>query len=81
MNFNQGLLDSLGVGSLKLAAMVYAAREAGAAGAKLSGAGKGDCMIALVTPERRAAVASAITAAGGTVIDIPCNVEGLHIEQ
>ncbi|MDD5623827.1 MAG: mevalonate kinase [Candidatus Peribacteraceae bacterium] len=81
MNFNQGLLESLGVGSTKLSQLIFAAREAGALGAKLSGAGKGDCMIALVTPERRAAVASAITAAGGTVIDIPCNAEGLRVES
>src|SRR3989338_255096 len=47
MDLNQGLLVSLGVEGKKLADMIYAAREAGAYGAKLSGAGIGDCMIAI----------------------------------
>ena len=47
MNINQGLLDSLGVNSLELSKLIYGARQAGAIGAKLSGAGGGDCMIAL----------------------------------
>ena len=48
MNINQGLLDSLGVGIDRLSRLNSAARNAGAYGAKLSGAGGGDCMIALV---------------------------------
>src|SRR3989344_5840797 len=47
MNFNEGYLSILGVDGRKLADMIYSAREAGAYGAKLSGAGIGDCMIAL----------------------------------
>ncbi|MFC6953115.1 mevalonate kinase [Halorubellus litoreus] len=47
MNFNHGLLEALGVSSRSLDEMVWAAREAGAAGAKLTGAGGGGCIVAL----------------------------------
>ena len=47
MNFNHGLLSALGVSSRSLDAMVWAARNAGAAGAKLTGAGGGGCVVAL----------------------------------
>ncbi|MDZ7850645.1 MAG: mevalonate kinase [Halodesulfurarchaeum sp.] len=47
MNFNHGLLNALGVSSRSLDAMVWAAREAGATGAKLTGAGGGGCIVAL----------------------------------
>jgi len=43
---------------------VAAATSAGALGAKLSGAGRGGNMIALVQPEIAAAVAAALHAAG-----------------
>jgi mevalonate kinase len=47
MNFNHGLLAALGVSSRSLDSMVWAAREAGATGAKLTGAGGGGCIVAL----------------------------------
>ncbi|WP_254534751.1 mevalonate kinase [Halomarina litorea] len=47
MNFNHGLLSALGVSSRSLDAMVWAAREADALGAKLTGAGGGGCIVAL----------------------------------
>ena len=47
MNFNHGLLTALGVSSRSLDAMVWAARDAGATGAKLTGAGGGGCIVAL----------------------------------
>ena len=81
MNFNQGLLVALGVSIPKLANMIYVAREAGAYGAKLSGAGGGDCMIAIVSEEKRKAVTDAITKVGGTVIDVSPNAPSVRIEQ
>ncbi|MBI2039538.1 mevalonate kinase [Candidatus Microgenomates bacterium] len=81
MNFNEGYLSSLGVEGKKLSSMIYAAREAGAYGAKLSGAGIGDCMIALASQKSRKAVEQAINNAGGQVIDIKANVEGVRIEK
>lgn len=47
MNFNHGLLEALGVSTRSLDDMVWAARDAGAAGAKLTGAGGGGCIVAL----------------------------------
>ncbi|NJD53554.1 MAG: mevalonate kinase [Candidatus Methanoperedens sp.] len=66
MNINHGLLDALGVCTMELSALVYAARNAGAYGAKLTGAGGGGCMVALTdSPEE---VATAIEKAGGSAI-------------
>lgn len=79
MNFNQGYLSSLGVSTKKLADMIYAARDNGAYGAKLSGAGGGDCIIALVSPSKKAAVIKAINKVG-KVINVKGNVEGVRIE-
>ncbi|MFB6304970.1 MAG: mevalonate kinase [Haloferacaceae archaeon] len=47
MDFDHGLLAALGVSSRSLDSMVWAAREAGAHGAKLTGAGGGGCIVAL----------------------------------
>ena len=47
MDVNHGLLSALGVSSRSLDAMVWATREAGARGAKLTGAGGGGCIVAL----------------------------------
>ncbi|MDP1553124.1 MAG: mevalonate kinase [Methanobacteriaceae archaeon] len=47
MNINQGLLDAMGVNILELSKMVYIARDAGAIGSKITGAGGGGSIIAL----------------------------------
>lgn len=47
MDMNQALLSAMFVSTEKLEALCRAAREAGALGAKLTGAGGGGCMIAL----------------------------------
>ena len=70
MNQNQKLLTDLGVSTPELDKLILAARHAGAYGAKLSGAGGGDCMIALVSPDSRRSVARAITQAGGQIIHV-----------
>ena len=51
MNFNHGLLEALGVSSRSLDNMVWAARDADALGAKLTGAGGGGCIVALDASE------------------------------
>ena len=81
MNFNQGYLKSLGVSTKKLSDMVYAAIDAGAWGAKLSGAGGGDCIIAIAPEEKRNTVEKAIKKAGGEIIKIKVNAAGTTIEQ
>jgi mevalonate kinase len=64
MDENHELLVTLGVSSTELDTLVEAARVAGALGAKLSGAGWGGNMVALVEPQRASAVASALRNAG-----------------
>jgi len=64
LNENHRLLQALGVSCAELDRLVTAATTAGALGAKLSGAGRGGNMIALVQPETAAAVAAALRAAG-----------------
>lgn len=64
LDANQILLEQIGVSSPELGRLVAAARGAGALGAKLSGAGWGGVMLALVTPETRPAVEAALRAAG-----------------
>jgi len=66
MNINHGLLDALGVSTMELSALVYSARNAGAYGAKLTGAGGGGCMVALTDSQEE--VAQAIEKAGGKAI-------------
>ncbi|MBI4039033.1 mevalonate kinase [Candidatus Daviesbacteria bacterium] len=80
MNINEGYLAALGVEGKKLADMIYAARKAGAYGAKLSGAGMGDCMVAVTPKHKTQAVKNGITSAGGEVIDVKTQAEGIRIE-
>lgn len=79
-NKNQTALEKLTVSSPKLDTLIKAAREAGAYGAKLSGAGRGDCMIALVSAEKKESVVQAIGSAGGEVIPVETNVAGVVVE-
>lgn len=80
MSMNQGLLETLGVSTEKLSQLNYAAINAGAFGAKLSGAGGGDCMIALAPDEMRDEVIEAITQANGTPIEVSPNAPGVRVE-
>lgn len=81
MDIQHGLAHALGVDVPQTAALVFAAREAGAWGAKLSGAGGGDCVIALVPSERRAAVITAWEAAGGMLVDSAPHAPGVRLEM
>jgi mevalonate kinase len=77
-DINQGLLDALGVNTPPLARLIFAAREAGALGAKLSGAGGGDCMFAVAPGERAGPVAQALRA-HGQLVELALGVEGVRI--
>ncbi len=79
MNRNQELLEAAGVSSNELRALIAAARGAGAWGAKLSGAGGGDSMVALVPDERK--FSEVVRKAGGTPIPVRVNAEGVRLEN
>ncbi len=80
MNMSQGLLDAIGVNTLEAHTLVYAARKAGALGAKMTGGG-GDNIIALALPESQPAIEEALTNAGGKNIErIIIAKEGVVIE-
>lgn len=66
MNDNHTLLEEMTVSSEELDRLVSAAVSAGALGAKLSGAGRGGNMIALVTAESEEDVRQALLSAGAT---------------
>ena len=72
MNQNQIFLKQLGVSNPQLDRLIQTARMAGAWGAKLSGAGGGDCMIALHSDgvQGKLKIEKAIKAAGGEVIRV-----------
>jgi mevalonate kinase len=80
MNKNQEYLRELGVSIEKLDDMIGAAIKTGAYGAKLSGAGGGDCMIALSPEDKKQAVIDSINSVG-EVINIKTNEEGVRIEK
>jgi len=60
MNVNHGLLEALNVSTMKLNQIVYAARAAGALGAKLTGAGGGGAVIALASKDNAERVELAV---------------------
>lgn len=84
MNSNQDYLHSLSVSTYELDFLISAARLHGAYGAKLSGAGGGDCMIALASSENRLKVEDAIEQSGipgAKVIQLRTGSEGVRIEN
>lgn len=84
MDFDQEYLRDLGVSSAKLEDLIAAAKRAGALGAKLSGAGGGDCMFALINSEvdqSKPLIIEAIRKAGGEVVEVIPNAEGVRVEK
>jgi len=80
MNINHGLLSALGVSNAKLEELVYAARAAGALGAKITGAGGGGMVLALAWKEDAEEVARALAKVSGRVILAPISSEGVRGE-
>lgn len=79
MNINHALLCAVGVSHESLERLVYAARNNGAFGAKLTG-GSG-CMIAVAEENKLKKVMAAIERAGGTVFEACKSNEGVRIES
>jgi mevalonate kinase len=81
MNFNQGLLEALGVSTRELSELVYAARGAGhSLGAKLTGAGGGGCMIALPSTAGSSSILVALEQARGTAFKVKTGGAGMRLE-
>jgi mevalonate kinase len=81
MTENQKILQKLNVSGLKLDELIDASLRAGAFGAKLSGAGGGDCMVALTSEQHKTKVADTITAQGGQVMSVQLHAEGVRLEN
>lgn len=81
MDQNQSLLEELGVSTYRLENLISAARNAGALGAKLSGAGGGDCIIALVRKENQKEVEKLLKKAGGQIMDVKLNSKGVTCQE
>jgi mevalonate kinase len=68
LDSNHLILQALGVSTSELDHLVAEARGAGALGAKMSGAGGGGVIVALVAPDDIAAVEQALLGAGATAV-------------
>ncbi|HIH88750.1 TPA: mevalonate kinase, partial [Candidatus Bathyarchaeota archaeon] len=78
---NQGLLSAIGVSTIELDDLIYAARRDGAIGAKLTGAGGGGCMIALAEAEKLSNVEKAIRSARGQSMRVNLTDEGVKTRK
>ena len=80
MDFNHGLLSALGVSARSLDTMVWAAREADALGAKLTGAGGGGCIVALDRTEQTH-TALEYTPGCETAFRAELDTDGVRVEE
>ena len=79
MNLNQDLLRNLEISSKELENLIRAALKSGAYGAKLSGAGGGDCMIAVTCKEEQDRVKKEIERVGGKIIEVKIPAKGVRV--
>lgn len=78
---NQILLKEMQVSSQELDNLIQASQQAGAYGAKLAGAGGGDCMFALVNEAERRKVERNIEKADGCIMSVKLNAPGVKLEN
>lgn len=81
LTINHWLLNALGVSHPLLDRLVYASLRAGALGAKLTGAGGGGCMIALVTKQSRPKIIRAISKEGFNTMPARLSRTGVRLEN
>uniref|UniRef100_A0A7C4BBI5 Mevalonate kinase n=1 Tax=Thermofilum pendens TaxID=2269 RepID=A0A7C4BBI5_THEPE len=81
MNVNHGLLSAIGVSTAEVEQLVYAARQAGALGAKLTGAGGGGFIVALCRREDTGKVVSALERLSPRVFAVSVEKEGVRLEH
>ncbi len=80
MTLNHGLLSSLGVSTETLGRLVSIAIKEGAYGAKLSGAGGGDCVIAVAGKDSYKNVSEKLESGGAEILPLDVNAEGVKVE-
>lgn len=80
MNENEKLLEDLGVQSKELDQMITIANASGAMGTKLSGAGKGDCMIAVTSPTNSNIIISSLKGICGGTLEVQTSAQGVRLE-
>jgi mevalonate kinase len=79
MNRNHELLRQIGVSTPGLDRLVAVARNGGALGSKLTGAGGGGCIIALCKDNKaRVNIARTLRKAGGTIYNVSLDARGVH---
>src|ERR1700681_1895213 len=61
--------------------IISSARRRGALGGKVCGAGGGGCLTLVIEPEARAGVEGAVTAAGGTLLPLRIDREGVQVQS
>jgi mevalonate kinase len=81
MDKNHKALRKLEVSSVELERIIRAAKKNGAYGAKLSGAGGGDCMICISNRKSQKLVDEAIGKVEGLVMRVKLNAEGVRVEK
>jgi len=81
LDMNNALLEVLGVGHPKLTRMILAARNAGAFGAKITGAGGGGCMVALSPKHAKGRIAKAIEGCDARAIITGIDTVGARKER
>ncbi len=78
---SQQFAKNLKVSNNKIEKLVAAAKNAGAYGATASGAAGGDCVLAIVDESKRSTVEQAMIGAGGKIINVGLNSQGVRIEE
>ncbi|RLF06555.1 MAG: mevalonate kinase [Thermoprotei archaeon] len=81
MNINHGLLSAINVSNKKLEELVYTARENGALGAKITGAGGGGFIIALSYEDRCKMIVEELRKLSPRVIVCDVSKDGVTIED
>ena len=80
MDMQHGLAHAIGVDTPETVELVFRAREAGAYGAKLSGAGGGDCIIVLAPDHKRSEIENTLRRSGGQIVPVLPNAPGVRVE-
>lgn len=80
MNIQHGLLHAIGVDTPALADIVFRARAIGTYGAKLSGAGGGDCAIVLIDDATRPALENDLSTTSYRILPFSAGASGVRRE-